>query len=460
MKVLLVRPPRIKQAITLSDFMFAEPLGLEMIYGVIKEEHQVEIFDMMVETMSLAEKIKEYNPELIGITSLCIDVIMVIRLAEEAKEYDKNIITMVGGTQSYLNAKAFYHPAIDHIFQYMDRENIIEFLSVIGKGEIYIIDGVLSRELDYASSGKMKRNEYLLPDRTSTEKYRKEYSYFGYKPAAIMEFGAGCEKRCDFCLRWRIEGYQERFHDIDLIKKELLSIKEPTIMLFDNDFFASREKLNTFISLIKELNLNKNYIVYGSVKGIVEFKKEIAEFKELGLKAVLVGYESFSDDELTDYRKKSTTDDNSTAALILKELKIDCWASFMAHPDWDKEDFKKLRGYIKTLRPEISSISPLTPFPNLPLYKKYMDRLIYSVEDYEKWSFGQVMIKPSKISLRTYYLELLKTNLYVNLIINKKTEMINNYGIKNIYKIAKGSLNSFFKYFKLMIQAKSVENQH
>lgn len=452
MKVLLVRPPRIKQAITLSDFMFAEPLGLEMIYGVIREDHQVEIFDMMVETISLTQKLKEYNPELIGITSLCIDVIMVIKLAEEAKEYDKNMIIMVGGTQSYLNTKAFYHPAIDHIFQYMDRENIIEFLSVIGKGEIHIIDGVLSRELEYASSGKVRRNEYLLPDRTSTEKYRKEYSYFGYKPAAIMEFGAGCEKRCDFCLRWRIEGYQERIRDIDLIKKELLSIKEPTIMLFDNDFFASREKLNTFVSLIKELNLNKNYIVYGSVKGIVEFKEEIAEFKDLGLKAVLVGYESFSDDELTDYRKKSTTDDNSTAALILKELKIDCWASFMAHPDWDKNDFKKLRRYIKTLRPEISSISPLTPFPNLTLYKKYMDRLIYSAEDYEKWSFGQVMVKPSKISLRTYYLELLKTNLYVNLIINKKTEMINNYGIRNIYKIVKGSLNSFFKYFKLMMK--------
>lgn len=460
MKVLLVRPPRIKQAITLSDFMFAEPLGLEMIYGLIKEDHQVEIFDMMVETISLTEKLRDYSPEIIGITSLCIDVIMVLNLAKEAKAYNRDIVTMVGGTQSYLNTKAFYHPDIDHIFQYMDRGNIIEFLSMVRKDEFKIIDGVLSRELGYSSSGKVKRNEYLLPDRSSTEKYRKEYSYFGYKPAAIMEFGAGCEKRCDFCLRWRIEGHQERIYDLDMIKKELLSIKEPTIMLFDNDFFASREKLNTFITLIKELNLNKNYIVYGSAKGIVEFKEEIAEFKDLGLKAVLVGYESFSDEELTDYRKKSTTDDNSTASLILKELKIDCWASFMAHPDWDRNDFKKLRRYIKTLRPEISSISPLTPFPNLPLYKKYMDRLIYSAEDYEKWSFGQVMIMPSKISLRKYYFELLKTNLYVNLIINKKTEMINNYGIKNIYKILKGSLNSFFKYFKLMIQAESIENQH
>ena len=44
MKILLVRPPRIKQAITLSDFMFSEPLGLEMIYGSLKTNLYVNIF--------------------------------------------------------------------------------------------------------------------------------------------------------------------------------------------------------------------------------------------------------------------------------------------------------------------------------------------------------------------------------------------------------------------------------
>ena len=78
MRILLVRPPRIKQAITLSDFMFSEPLGLEMIYGVLEDEHEVEIFDMMIETQSLTDKIYEYKPRILGITSLCIDVVKVL----------------------------------------------------------------------------------------------------------------------------------------------------------------------------------------------------------------------------------------------------------------------------------------------------------------------------------------------------------------------------------------------
>src|SRR5665648_1032875 len=78
MRILLVRPPRIEQAITLSDFMFSEPLGLEMIYGVLKEEHDIEIFDMMIEGISLSKKIGSFKPDTVGITSLCIDIIKVI----------------------------------------------------------------------------------------------------------------------------------------------------------------------------------------------------------------------------------------------------------------------------------------------------------------------------------------------------------------------------------------------
>ncbi|MBP1926021.1 radical SAM superfamily enzyme YgiQ (UPF0313 family) [Sedimentibacter acidaminivorans] len=452
MKILLVRPPRIKQAITLSDFMFSEPIGLEMVYGVLKEDYEVEIFDMMIESTILSDKIKEYKPNAIGITSLCIDVKKVIELCTEVKKTDNNIMTIVGGTQTYLNAESFFNDDVDHIFEYTNKENLEIFYSFICSSKIQLVDGIRSKELGYKSTGKAGRNEYMLPDRTSTKKYRSEYSYFGYRPAAIMEFGTGCEKVCDFCLRWRIEGAKEKLIDINLTKKDLASIKEPTIMFMDNDFFTNKEKIETLINLIKEFNLKKNYIMYASVAGIIKYKEYVQELAELGLKALLVGYETFDDNELIKYKKKSTTTDNYLAAEILKEAKIDVWASFMAHPDWSKKDFKLFRTYIKDLKPQITSISPLTPFPNLPMYKEYENRLIYSADDYEKWSFGQVMIKPSQISLRTYYYELLKTNLYVNLFVNKNTEMIKKFGIKNIIRILMGSIKAASKYISLMIE--------
>ncbi len=456
MKILLVRPPRIKQAITLSDFMFSEPLGLEMIYSVLKQVHEVEIYDMMIETLSLTEKINEYKPKIVGITSLCIDVKMVLKLCKETKMIDLNIITIVGGTQAYLNPEGFYNEYVDYIFEYTTRDNLNKFINTIN-AEMSLIDGVRSKETAYISTEQNGRNEYILPDRSSTYKYRHEYSYFGYRPAAIMEFGLGCEKVCDFCLRCRIEGVKEKLIDIELTKKDLANIQEPTIMFIDNDFLGSEEKITAFIDIVKELNLKKNYIMYGSVKGIILYEKYLKELSEMGLKALLVGYETFSDDELSLYHKKSSTDDNLKAAEILRKYKIDVWASFIAHPDWDKNNFKLLRKYIKKLKPQITSISPLTPFPNLTLYNEFEQRLLYKKEDFEKWSFGQVMIKPSKISLKSYYYELLKTNLYVNILVNKNTEMIKKFGIINIFRIMKGSLKAVKKYIQLMNESYKID---
>lgn len=463
MKILLVRPPRIKQAITISDFMFAEPLGLEMIYGQLEEDYRVEIFDMMVEKDSLTSKLVNYLPEVVGITSLCIDVNAVLNLCREVKTFNPATITMVGGTQAFLNAPSFAEDSVDYIVEFVDESNVKTLLAMIesAKGDksetaekIFIIQGIRSRLNGFASNGIKGRNKYLLPNRESTSRYRKNYSYFGYKPAAIMEYGTGCEKGCEFCLRWRIEGFKENLIDRDIIKKDLESIKEPTIMLVDNDFFASEQKIRTFFGLVREIKVQKNFIVYASVKGILSYEPLVKEFKELGLKAVLIGYESFNNAELSDYRKKSDTSDNLKAASILETLGIDVWASFIAHPDWAKEDFKQLRKTVSVLKPQISTINPLTPFPNLPLYDRYKDRLLYPREDYKSWSFGQVMIRPSKISLRRYYYELLLTNFYVNLVVNRKTEMLNQYGFRRMFSLAVGSSRTFLRYCRLMINAR------
>src|SRR5665648_299424 len=132
--------------------------------------------------MSLSEKIEIYNPKIIGITSLCIDVNMVIKLCVEAKKSNQNILTIVGGTQTYLNPDAFFHKAVDYVIEYTQFKNIKKLFECIALGEVSIIDGIRSRELEYKSTGVKGRNEYILPDRDSTSKYRKEYSYFGYKP--------------------------------------------------------------------------------------------------------------------------------------------------------------------------------------------------------------------------------------------------------------------------------------
>ncbi|MGB3367083.1 MAG: radical SAM protein [Acidaminobacteraceae bacterium] len=455
MKILLVRPPRIKQAVTLSDFMYSEPLGLEMLYGVLEIKHEVEIFDMMCDSKSYADKLIEFQPEVVAITSLCIDVNAVIKIARESKEHNNLIYTVVGGTQALLNPTSFFDASIDYVFKFTTRKNINEFYNNLSLNILeFEINGVLNRNNNYKGQEVNGINEYILANRKSTEKYRKHYSYFGYRPSAIMQISQGCNKACMFCLRWRIEGYKEVDFDRELIKEDLLNIKEDTIMVYDNDILGSEIRLVEFLDLVEALNLKKNFIAYASVEGILTNIEVLKRFKSLGLKALLVGYETFSEREMDYYTKNTSTLDSLQVSKLLKDIDVDVWASFMAHPDWTKEDFKSFRKYVRKLSPQISSVSPLTPFPNLPLYKEFKERLLFTSDDYEKWSFGQVTIKPGKMSLRQYYYQMLVTNLYINLSMNQSTEMLKRFGGKSMYRLSTGSLKASVKYIKLMVSAK------
>jgi len=455
MKILLVRPPRVKKAVTLSDFMYSEPLGLEMLYAVLKEQHCVEIFDMMCDPIPLRTKLTTFGPDVVGMTSLCIDVKAVIEIAKDVKAYNASVHTVVGGTQALLRPSSFFHDAIDYIFKVTTAENIIAFYDNLSKNIFeFEITGILNKQSGYKGKDVKGINAYILPDRKSTAKYRHHYSYFGYKPAAIMQISQGCHKACMFCLRWRIEGNKEVELDRDLIRRELLAIEEETIMLYDNDILGSEKRIRDFLELVASLGLKKNFIAYASVEGILKNVEALKQFKKLGLKALLVGYETFSEKEMAYYTKKTTPTDSQRVAVLLREIGIDVWASFMAHPDWTVDDFKAFRRYVKQLSPQISSVSPLTPFPGLPLYQEFKERLIFQVEDYEKWSFGQVAICPGKMHLRQYYYQMLLTNLYINLSLNKSTEMLQRVGIKNVYHLGIGSLRAGIKYIKLMAKAR------
>lgn len=453
MRILLVRPPRMKQAITVGEFMFCEPIGLECLYSVLKHKHTIKILDMMVDKTDIVDECINWKPEVIGMTSLCIDVKNVLNIARQVKAYDEKIITMVGGSQTFVEPSAFHDNAIDHVMQYTSRQNLLELFSRLAKGRVNSpIDGIESRALGFKSTGVAGRNEYIVPDIECTAQYRKHYSYFGYRPCAIMQTSQGCGKQCRFCLRWRIEGGSEQPQELEVVFKQIQRINEPNIMIFDNDFLCNAARLNELCELLEKNEVKKNILCYGSVHSILKNQAAVKRLAKNGLRAVLVGYESFNSEEMKQYEKKSTVDDNLEASRFLKKIKVDAWASFMLHPDWKIEDFRKFRRYIRKLSPEISSMAPLTPFSILPLYKEYSNRLLIDRNEYEKWNFGEVSIMPSQMSLRRYYLEILLSNLYVNLFMNNTVYLVRKFGIVTLVRLLSGSIRLMKRYIVLMLR--------
>lgn len=454
MKILLIRPPRVKKAITIGEFMFCEPIALEGLYALWKDEHTVKIVDMMVDTVKITDLCVDFSPDVVGFTSLCVDVTNVLTLARQVKAHDESVITLVGGSQTFVVPSAFHDPAMDHVMRYTTKENLKTLFDHLQKGApVPMIDGIESKCHDFESTGIKGRNEYLVPDRSSTARYRKHYSYFGYQPCAIMQTSQGCSKQCTFCLRWRIEGGKELPQPMPCVFEQIETIEEPTIMIFDNDFLCDGDRIHQLCDWLEETGTKKTFISYGSVSGLLKNRDAVARFAKNGFSVVLIGYESGNPRELTDYSKKTTVDDNLAAARFLKEIGVDAWASFILHPDWSVADFKQYRRYIRQLRPEITTMAPLTPFETLPMHRQYKDRLIIDRESYENWNFANVSIQPSKMSLRKYYWQVLMSHLYVNFYMNNTLYLIRKFGPLTLLRLLFGSIRLMKRYVGLMLKA-------
>ena len=415
MKVLLIRPHINKKITTVKKFMFGEPMGIECVSTILKEQgHEVLLVDFMAESKNHLKKyVKRFQPDVVGLTSQCSDISNVLYLAEKVKQMNPKITVIVGGIQATITPEAYFNRHVDYVFKATTRENYKQLMDQIASGSDEEIMGIFSKKRQYQSTLESCQNEYVKPDREMSAKYRKKYKYAGYQPYATIQTSYGCRNHCTFCIRRKLEGkLTER--DIEEVVSDIQEIKEDTVMICDSDFLINEQRLVRFCELLEERQIHKTYICYGSVNSILEKEALFKRLSENGVKAVIVGLESFSDAFLKSYNKSATLDENYKAVQILKREGIATWGTFILHPDFSKEDFKNFRRYLRYLKPEMISFTPLVPHFLTPLYKQYEDRLIYPRDDYEKWSFGDVIVYPSKMSLRRYYFEVLKIGIPAN----------------------------------------------
>ena len=450
MRVLLVRPNLNKKTTTVKNFLFGEPLGIECVSTILKEiGHEVLLVDLLVESKRNFKKyLKKFNPDVVGFTSQCTDIDNILILAEDVKRFNSNIKVIVGGIQATISPEAYFNKNIDYVFKSTTRENYKQLMEQIENGTNEEIAGIYSRKRQYQVTLPSCQNEYIKPDRECTDKYRKKYNYVGFSPCAILQTSYGCKNHCKFCVRWRIEGPKVVELPINDVVDEIESIKEPYIMIIDNDFLVNEKRLLKFLDLIEKRKIKKKYIIFGSVNNIIDKEYIFERLSKNGFVAVIVGYESFDNKQLKEWTAKTTKDGNVKATQILQKNKIAIWGSFILHPDFSKEDFKELIKYHKLLKPELLTFSPLVPHPLTPLYDEFKDRLIYDQEDYEKWNFGDVLIRPSKMSLKQYYWEVLKFGIPINLNWYSIKYMLTAFPLRNTFKMIFGFNQSIKVYLK------------
>lgn len=451
MKILLVRPRPPKETIGLQSVMICEPLELEYLVANIKPlGHEIEILDMILEKNSLEYYIKKYNPEVVGITGYISHVNVIKNYAKEIKGVSRAIKVVVGGVHAEVVPEDFLSEHIDYIIKANGIQTFINIINSLETHECSKIPGTYDGEtIEKAMDFKWKH-----PDRKSVSRYRNKYYYMFHNPCALIKTSYGCPYKCSFCFCRNITDGKYFTRDLEDIVCELKDIEEEEVYIVDDDFLFNKERLLKFAEILKAHGIKKKFLVYGRADFIAENQQVIEKLSEVGLRACIVGLESSSEEELIKYNKKSEVKLNERAVEILQKYDVECYATLILGIDWGKEDFHRLYQWIKKLNIRFVNLQPFTPLPGTDLFQQYKNQLIVKREEYEKWDLAHMTVTPSKLSIRSYYFNIIK--LYYKIIMRPSNVLyiIKKYGLLETLKLSIGSSNISMQYMLKAIRGK------
>ena len=442
MKVMLVRPKPDRKSLGLSDLMHCEPLDMEYVGTLVKSlGHDTLLVDLQVDNKKINYYLKKYKPDVVLFTSYLIHVNIVKKYSDIVKKYNNKIITAIGGVQSEVTPELFKYKNIDYILGINGMQNIEILLQAIENKKK---PKFLHKKID---------KTYKLPivDRSLTERYRKKYYYSYRMPCALLKTSFGCPYRCSFCFCTRITNYEYYVRELEPVMQEIIDLKEDAIFIVDDNFLVDKDRIIVFCELLKKYNIHKNFYYSARADYIANNEDVIKLLAEHGFDTVFVGLESFKQDDLDNYNKKSDIETSEKAAKILEKYNVELHASAIVGRDWDKNDFKNFAKWLHTIKYRYINFMSICPLPGTDIYENLKKDLLFKEDEYEKFDFMHVMLKPTKLKTSQYYIEILKIYFRVTANINNLVYIIKTCNLKVGIMTVYGLLRIIFTYIRYSI---------
>ena len=363
------------------------PLGLVYLSTIIKQKYpseELRIIDANFEDVE--EELKNYSPDIIGITAMTTDYGRAIKLAKKIK----NIPILIGGVHITTLPNSFkdsFKIGILGEGEYilLDLIKIYKKYNKFPKEELKKITGLLfleNGELINTGRRELIKNldEIPHPDRSLINK--------GYFKKEILEDGSvgirhnmiasrGCPFECVFCSTSKFWAKKIRYHSVDYIVEEVRILHKKYgvnyINVPDDLFLTNNKKARELVGALKKEGLEK-------IKWGVQLKAELinedllSTLKELNVVRIGCGFESGSQ-KVLNYLKKGTVnlEKSKEAVRLMIKHKFLVGGSFMfAVPGETIEDMYKTLDLIKEFKKigaKDLSTFVLTPYPGTEIWE-------------------------------------------------------------------------------------------
>jgi len=366
---------------------------------LLKEEYNVNIIDLTIEDVDyndLSKRLKDFNPDIIGITALSHEYVQVKRMSVYLKETCPCPVILGGHLATHSYKMVLEKTDID--------------ICVLGEGELTIID--LLKNLSHLEkvkgiaykNGKTILNEQrelisdldtipfpayelfdidkysalLMNDIYLSKKYlRKRETH----KKMSLEAGRGCPFACDFCSKIF---KKIRRRSVGKIIEEIIFLKDNyNIDIFgfqDELLFASKEYISDFCRQIEPLKINW----YGNARIDTVDKEMLDIITGTGCLLISYGVESGSKKILKNMNKKITP--SKIEETLKNTLKIGMpidMGLILGYPGEDRSTVQDTIEMLAKVGYPGLKFRYITPYPGSPLYNRCIENgKIKSEEDY------------------------------------------------------------------------------
>ncbi len=419
MRVLLINP-KFRLPI---DTRTTPHLGLAYLGAVTERRGDIcKIYDADVEDEPLADVLRDFRPDVVGITANTPQVKQAWRTAQLIKQVVPGTPIVIGGPHpSVLSEESAMRPEIDIVVRGEGEAIWVELLDVIDMAkqadpdftaedlldpEAHLLDTVFG--ITYRTNdGKIhvKPDHPPIPnlDDLPWPAYHlfKMERYTNLQPATDHVDGArsfsiltsrGCPYRCTFCSqsimpqKWRCRSAQNVADEWEHLVRDYGAQE---IGVLDDSANIRVDRLHELADELIRRKINHvPWIFVNGIRANLASKELLSHLKEAGLKRVAFGVETGDPDIMLSIDKRIDHDTIRQAFQNAKEVGLETIGFFIIGLPGDTEEtMERTIQFAIELDPMIANFSMMTPYPGTKVYEIVKRKGRMLVKDWDDYVF-------------------------------------------------------------------------
>jgi len=388
MKIMLINPPNYS-TVTLGKFKnFLPPLppvGLAYLAAYVREGgHDIQVIDAFGEQLVFQEienRIKKFQPSLIGITCMTPNAPMAQQVASEIKKAFPEITIVFGGIHpSLMPDEVLKDPHVDYIIR---KEGEISFLNLINTLEsgnpLKDVKGLSWRqegENVHNEDEKFCENIDMFPfpawDIFPTHIYTVPVQWSYAHPVLPMLTSRGCPNRCSFCSLQTVgPNYRGRSTENILAELEFLikNFGVRQIMLLDAIFPINKKAAMEFLTALIQNGFHKKVCWVTETRVDYVDYEVLCKMKEANFRLVAFGIESGVQEILDNVNKNIKVPQIHKAVSLAKKAKLDIYGLYMLGlPGETIKEARETVRLAKELNTDYAKFNITVPYPGTKLF--------------------------------------------------------------------------------------------